>query len=229
MGTKKIKILRNGPYVVTGNIPLNKLVYVSDKKGASTEYKLIETYSVGETYSLCRCGESKNKPFCDGAHLKNNFDGAEAASHKTYEEQAELIEGKMVDLLDAEDYCAVARFCDTYETTWNIVAKSTEQEKIDIAIQQCNDCPSGRLTIVTKDGQKIEPELPMEISILEDAYEKKHGPIWVKGGIIIEDENGDVFPIRNRVTLCRCGMSTNKPFCDYKHLRNKKDDYLCTS
>ena len=226
--SKKIKVLRNGPYVVTGNVPLNKLAYGLDKKSASTSYKLIETYPVKETYSLCRCGASKNKPFCDGEHSKNNFDGSETASHKTYEEQAELIKGKVVDLLDAEKYCCVARFCDTYETTWNIVDKCTDREKIDIAIQQCNDCPSGRLTVVTKDGKRIEPELPEEISILEDAYEEKHGPIWVKGGIAIEDEAGEVFPIRNRVTLCRCGLSTNKPFCDYKHLRNKKDDYLCS-
>ena len=123
MGTKKIKILHNGPYVITGNIPLNKLVYGSDKKSASTTYKLAQTYPVGETYCLCRCGASKNKPFCDGAHVKDNFDGTETASHKTYEEQAELIKGKAVDLLDVEGYCAVARFCDTYETTWNIVDK----------------------------------------------------------------------------------------------------------
>ena len=43
------------------------------------------------------------------------------------------------------------------------------------------------------------------------------GPIWVKGGIRIEGADGKSYEIRNRVTLCRCGQSSNKPFCDGTH------------
>ena len=219
---KKIQIQPNGPYMVSGKIPLDQLSFVSNRNGASTRYDNLQTYATEETYFLCRCGKTQNYPFCDGAHYAG-FDGTETASHKTYEEMAEHIEGKFIDLLDAESLCAVARFCDTKGGTWNLVSRGSMPEMKDIIIQQCNDCPSGRLTAVTKEGVRIEPELPQEISILEDPVEKVHGPIWVKGGIEIEDANGNIYPVRNRVTLCRCGKSKNKPFCDARHLEDNNE------
>ncbi|MDL2281961.1 CDGSH iron-sulfur domain-containing protein [Parabacteroides sp. OttesenSCG-928-G06] len=222
LSKKKIKVMKDGPYQVVGNIPLNQLSFVADKKGASTGYKEIQKYKVDDTYYLCRCGRSKNYPFCDGSHMSGvPFDGTETARHKTYEQMAEEIEGKQVDLLDAEELCAVARFCDTYSSTWNLVTESDAPESVEIINRQCADCPSGRLTMVTKEGKRIEPELPQEISLLEDMPAEAHGPIWVKGGIPIEDAEGNFYPIRNRVTLCRCGKSKNKPFCDAAHMQNQ--------
>jgi len=217
---KNIKVIPNGPYQVKGNIPLNQLRIVSGHKGAATSYKLIQDYKIDETYYLCRCGKTKNKPFCDGSHLEG-FDGTETAGHKTYDEMSEKQEGEILDLLDAEELCAVARFCDTYKTTWNMVNKHMTEKDAEIVKQQCADCPSGRLIAVTKEGKRLEPELPQEISILEDTFTQVHGPIWVKGGIPIVDEAGKTYPIRNRVTLCRCGLSKNKPFCDGMHMKNK--------
>ncbi|HUS98844.1 MAG TPA: CDGSH iron-sulfur domain-containing protein [Candidatus Thermoplasmatota archaeon] len=43
------------------------------------------------------------------------------------------------------------------------------------------------------------------------------GPIWIRGGIPIESANGSPYIKRNRITLCRCGKSKNKPFCDSSH------------
>ncbi|MDU1891453.1 MAG: CDGSH iron-sulfur domain-containing protein [Dysgonomonas sp.] len=217
---KKVKVLKNGPYEVTGNIPLNQLRFVPDNEDASLAYKEVKKYPQQETYHLCRCGKTNNKPFCDGSHLQG-FDGTETAGHETYDQMAGFTEGKFIDLLDAEKLCAVARFCDTNGTTWNLVEESESDKTNDIVIQQCCDCPSGRLTAVTKDGKRIEPKLPQEISILEDPAVKVHGPIWVKGGIAIEDADGIVYPVRNRVTLCRCGKSQNKPFCDARHMQNE--------
>ena len=217
---KKVKVLENGPYQVTGSIALNQLRFVPDRDRASTSYEIVRTFPVEETYHLCRCGRSKNKPFCDGTHLEG-FYGKETASHQTYEQMAEVIEGRHINLLDAESLCAVARFCDTNGTTWNLVEESETADTNEIVIRQCNDCPSGRLTAVTKDGKAIEPELPQELSILEDIAAEAHGPIWVKGGITIEGADGRVYPVRNRVTLCRCGKSRNKPFCDARHMQNQ--------
>lgn len=219
---KKIKVLPNGPYEIIGDIPLDQLRFVPDNDGASKAYKEIQRYSVKPNYHLCRCGRTENYPFCDGSHLKGiPFDGTETAGFDTYDEMAKKIEGEKIDLMDAEELCAVARFCDTYETTWDMVEGSTNPDSVEIIKYQCNHCPSGRLTAVTKEGERIEPQLPQEVSMLEDIKAGVHAPIWVKGGIPIESADGKMYPIRNRVTLCRCGKSSNKPFCDGTHMQNK--------
>ena len=215
---KRIKVLKNGPYRIIGGIPLNHLRYVPNEKGASVEYEEIEKYSPEGNCFLCRCGKSLRTPFCDGRHF-DSFDGTETASHETYEEMATFITGKQMDIMDAEELCAYARFCTSESDTWTLVAESDDDPAAKATIiHQCNYCPAGRLTAVTKEGVRIEPDLPQEISILEDPAKGCIGPIWVKGGIEIEDENGQVYPVRNRVTLCRCGGSKNKPFCDGAHL-----------
>lgn len=217
----KVKVLKDGSYQVTGKIPLNQLKFVPNTKGFSLAYEKVKDYPKQETYCLCRCGKAKSKPFCDGSH-KEAFDGTETAGHKQLEEMVEVIEGKYsLNLLDAKELCAHTRFCNVKSGTWNLIQKGDNEETQEWVKQQCADCPSGRLTAVTKEGKVLEPELPMEISILEDLVAEAHGPIWVKGGISIEDEHGDIYPVRNRVTLCRCGKSKNKPFCDGIHMKNK--------
>jgi CDGSH-type Zn-finger protein len=43
------------------------------------------------------------------------------------------------------------------------------------------------------------------------------GPLWVTGGIAVQRADSQTFETRNRVTLCRCGHSENKPLCDGTH------------
>jgi hypothetical protein len=73
-------------------------------------------------------------------------------------------------------------------------------------------CPSGRL-LTQVDGSDEVDELPYEPSIAVVA----DGPLWVRGGVRIEGADGEPYEVRNRVTLCRCGASENKPFCDGTH------------
>ena len=54
--------------------------------------------------------------------------------------------------------------------------------------------------------------------LIENPEAGTSGPIWVKGGIPIESADGTEYETRNRVTLCRCGQSKNKPFCDGAHI-----------
>ncbi|MCD7914644.1 MAG: CDGSH iron-sulfur domain-containing protein [Tannerellaceae bacterium] len=131
---------------------------------------------------------------------------------------AQFMQGKLIDLMDAEELCSVARFCDTKSGTWNLVSTAENPDAKDIIIHQCKFCPSGRLTAVTKEGERIEPYLPKEISLLQDPVTSKIGPLWIKGGIEVEDASGKCYPVRNRVTLCCCGRSENKPFCDATHV-----------
>jgi CDGSH-type Zn-finger protein len=43
--------------------------------------------------------------------------------------------------------------------------------------------------------------------------------LWVRGGIPVISADGFAYEVRNRVTLCRCGASANKPFCDGSHYK----------
>lgn len=213
----KILISENGPYVVDGNFPLQKEIAVCGKNGIPIRWEKKEKISHEKKFALCRCGASKNKPFCDGSHLIINFDGNETANNIPFLKQCEVVDGKNIFLRDAPDYCAVAKFCHRNMEIWDAV-QNVKSEKI--AIDNACDCPSGRLVIYDKKtGKAIEPKFAKSISLTEEDRTKVLGPIWVKGGIPIESFNGTKYEIRNRVTLCRCGKSANKPFCDGSHLK----------
>jgi hypothetical protein len=50
------------------------------------------------------------------------------------------------------------------------------------------------------------------------------GPLWVHGGIGVIGADGFAYEVRNRVALCRCGASRNKPFCDGSHVSTGFND-----
>jgi len=225
---KKITITKNGPYIVSGNVPLDKETILTDKNHYSYKWQKGESYPKKETYSLCRCGQSHNKPYCDGSHLAAHFDGTETASTQSYNELAETFEGPGLDLKDVRELCADARFCDREEGAWALTQELSGDSKCrDLAIEECGNCPSGRLVAINKKtGKPIEPEFEPSISLVEDPEAKASGPLWVKGGIPIESANGTNYEVRNRVTLCRCGQSHNKPYCDGSHIEVKFNDEL---
>ena len=215
----KIKVSKNGPYVVSGEIPLAKQTIGIDAEGYSYEWREGTKYPSQENYALCRCGQSSNKPFCDGTHTKVTFEGTETASKKPYLEQARKINGPTIQLTDATRLCAAARFCDRSGGIWNLTKQSDDPEARRIAIEEARNCPSGRLMVWDKEGRAIEPEFKPSISIVEDPQEDMNGPIWIRGGIPVESADGSTYEIRNRVALCRCAKSSNKPFCDGSHCK----------
>ena len=214
---KKIRILKDGPYLVSGNVPLDLEKMVPDQEGNPYKFEKAKTYEAGETYALCRCGHTKGRPFCDGTHKDIGFT-AQTGKHKCYNDEAEVFRGGTIELLDQEELCIGARFCDRLGRTWNLaVASSNEHPEYEkAATEEACLCPAGRLT-VRKDGKEIEFAYPQEIALLEDEYHSLKGPIFVKGGIPLIDENGEEYEKRNRRTLCRCGESGNMPFCDASH------------
>ncbi|MFZ2414444.1 MAG: CDGSH iron-sulfur domain-containing protein [Minisyncoccia bacterium] len=227
-GNQKITITKDGPYVVSGNIPLDKETILTDENHCSYKWGKGEEYPLKENYSLCRCGQSKNKPYCDGSHSAVHFDGTETASTQFYNELAQTIEGPGLDLKDVQELCASARFCDREEGAWDLTQRLSGDSKCrDLAIEECSNCPSGRLVAIDKKtGKPIEPKLDKSISLVEDPEAKVSGPLWVKGGIPIESSKGMNYEVRNRVTLCRCGKSRNKPYCDGSHISVKFNDGL---
>ena len=59
---KKIIVSKDGPYLVSGNIPLIVQVITPDKEGFSWDWKQGRTFDTESEYSLCRCGGSATKP-----------------------------------------------------------------------------------------------------------------------------------------------------------------------
>jgi CDGSH-type Zn-finger protein len=217
--TKKIKVSENGPYLVSGGIPLSQAEIRDDSDGFCHTWHEDKQYPVKEQYALCRCGKSSNKPFCDGTHLKVHFDGTEQASDEPYSKDAIVIDGPKLTLMDKKNLCVHARFCLGSGGIRSLVRQSDDPKAEKIAINEAENCPSGRLVIIYKEtGKAIEPEFKKSIVVTEYTYRWEHGPLWVRGGIPIESASGKVYEIRNRVTLCRCGKSQNKPFCDGRHI-----------
>ena len=223
----KVTISKNGPYLVSGNLPLEKEIIVSDDEGNSVDWKKGKKYPDKENYSLCRCGHSKNMPYCDGTHLKISFDGTESASREEYLNGAGKIEGPELELTDKEELCALVRFCHNKKgNVWQLTEDSGDPECKKEAIRQACNCFAGRLVAWDKKtGKPIEPEFEPSVSLVEDPEKQVSGPIWLKGNVELESSDGEKYETRNRVTLCRCGKSENKPFCDGCHIQaGFKDD-----
>jgi CDGSH-type Zn-finger protein len=216
---ERIEIVKDGPYIVSGNVPLSKENAIRDKRNIPADWKLGEKYPDLESYALCRCGASKNKPYCDGSHADIGFDGTETASRQPYSEVAKRYEGAELDLLDQRELCAGAQFCHRAGGVWDLAENAADPKAKQLAIEIVGQCPTGRLVICDKStGKPLEPPFEKTITVLEDPGRHCSGPLWVKGGIPIHSSDGTEYEVRNRVTLCRCGQSGNKPFCDGTHV-----------
>ncbi|MGH7022484.1 MAG: CDGSH iron-sulfur domain-containing protein [Caulobacteraceae bacterium] len=214
----KITIVKDGPYQVTGAAPLVRATIGANAAGDSVEWIESDGPKARRAYQLCRCGHSGTKPFCDGSHERVGFDGTETASRASYAELAGVMEGPAEALADAESLCAFARFCDRDGNVWNTVAEVSGGAAREAFVHQVGQCPSGRLRAYEMaTGEVDEPSLPPSLALVADPAQGVAGPIWVRGGIEIVGADALAYEVRNRVTLCRCGASKNKPFCDGSH------------
>ncbi len=204
----KVQIVKNGPYMVTGALPLQKQTIGTNVAGESIKWVPGHAFPEQAQYALCRCGHSASKPFCDGTHAKVGFDGTETASRAGYRSQATVLQGPRMSLTDAEGLCAFARFCDPHGQVWGLVNQTDKPAAHKLFVQEAGDCPSGRLVAWDKEtGQAIEPKFEPSIGLIEDPANACSGPIWLRGGIPVVAADGHAYEVRNRVTLCRCGAS----------------------
>ena len=214
----KITVTENGPYVVSGGLPLAKQIIETDAEGVSMAWREGDVLDGGDEYWLCRCGQSGSKPFCDSTHEVTAFDGTEVASREPYFDQADQFDGPEMVLTDAEVLCAFARFCDADGQIWNAVEQTDDPVKQTIVKREAGNCPGGRLVAWNKSPLRpVEPEYAPSVGIVEDPQLGVSGPIWARGGIPVIAADGTQYELRNRVALCRCGASSNKPFCDGTH------------
>src|SRR5919109_3732947 len=82
-----IEVVPDGPLRVTG-APLVRMRPVIDDEGVKVDWERGEELPHDDSYELCRCGVSGNKPFCDGREKAAEFDGTETAGRGSYAEGA---------------------------------------------------------------------------------------------------------------------------------------------
>ena len=92
-----------------------------------------------------------------------------------------------------------------------ITPEGASTEKI---IQQVNKCPSGALSYyMNRDSENEAVKVEAE-TIVETV---ENGPLLVFGNVAIKDKEGNLTTKNNVTAFCRCGGSSNKPFCDGTH------------
>lgn len=200
----------NGPLIVSGGVPLYRRRDVHSEHGEPLAWEATEQFRSRARYALCRCGGSAKKPFCDGSHTASGFEATDTASG-TYGERATTLGGSGLTVRDDRSLCVHAGFCGTRATNvWKQVGKTDDSAVRLQVIAMVERCPSGALTY-RFDGEDVEPLLAQAIGVVDD------GPLSVTGGISVTTSDGATLEARNRVTLCRCGASGNKPLCDGSH------------
>lgn len=223
-----ITIQTDGPYWVTGAHEIQVSEIALGDEGVPDH--LIHRGSLPltpEGTALCRCGQSRNKPFCDGHHAKTGFDGTETASRQPYEEAAGVQTGPLAVLTDQEDLCAFARFCDGGGKIWRLI-ESPMPADVARANREAGLCPSGRLKVWDRHSRlQTSPEPQTSaLQLLEDPAIDASAALAVSGSFTLQSANGETYPERQRMTLCRCGQSGNKPFCDGSHASTRWQDGL---
>ena len=188
----------NGPLIV------ENLERLNSRKGA---------IAAQPNMALCRCGGSANKPFCDGTHRKNGFRSerlADAASN----ERASYA-GKRITIHDNRAICAHAGACtDNLKAVFRMRAEpwiDPDGAAVEEIVATIRKCPSGALSYSIDGVEHRDQERPPMVTVTDD------GPYAIAGGIDLVDVPFGDGASRERYTLCRCGQSKNKPFCDGSH------------
>ena len=195
----------DGPYLVT------HLKYFANQKGP------IETK---ETMALCRCGGSANKPFCDGTHAKIGFSSAKLEGR--VEDKRENYEGEEITIHDNRGICAHAGRCtDGLPSVFRLNKEpwiDPNNESIDEIKTTIKKCPSGALSYSISGVEYRDRDGEPTIFVAPN------GPYLISGGADINDTTLGEGASKEHFTMCRCGGSKNKPFCDGTHWHIKFTD-----
>ena len=214
-----IELAKDGPLLVKG------LEELQNSRGEALPAKPV--------MALCRCGGSKTKPFCDGAHSSNGFSD-EKLDGRGKDEIDDYV-GEGITIHDNRSICSHAGMCtDGLPHVWRMKTEpwiDPDGDEAAASINTINQCPSGALSYTVDGVRHQDQERSPAIKVSKDA------PYEVVGEIELVDPSSALGTgvewgegaSREHYTLCRCGASKNKPFCDGTHWSIEfKDDQTDT-
>lgn len=221
----KILPLPNGPYYLINDMQPKVVYNLQNFKG--------EPLSTTVGIALCRCGASKNKPFCDGTHNVIGFSSANRTLDENDDTKKTAIKdkrrnypGKEITVHDNRKICSHAAECvNNLSSVFKLGSRpwiNPDASKMNDIVDVVRRCPSGALSYSIDGVEYRDPEEQRNpiVTVL------KNGPYHITGGIELIGENiqfGEGAS-KEHYTLCRCGASENKPFCDGAHKSSKFND-----
>ena len=205
MRTPCIACLPNGPYYLIYDGDPYAVPYLKREDGS--------TCSTVRAADLCRCGGSRTKPLCDGTHGSIGFRDARLGGGPP--DQRKSYAGKRITIHDNRALCAHAGACTDglpgvfreEGRPWIDPDAATAEE----VVATIRKCPSGALSYSIDGVEHRDHEGPPAVTVLRD------GPYAVTGGVELLGVAFGAEASKEHYTLCRCGASKNKPFCDGSH------------
>jgi CDGSH-type Zn-finger protein len=201
----RIACLPNGPYYLLNDMTPKVVPNIQNSNG--------ESCTTVAGVALCRCGGSNNKPFCDGTHGKNGFtdrrrtDGA-------LDKRTDYF-GKKITIHDNRGICAHAGYCtDNLASVFKLKKEpwiDPDGAAVEEIIDTIKKCPSGALSYTVDDVEHRDQDRGPMVTVTKD------GPYAITGGIELLEQPLGEGASTEHYTLCRCGGSRNKPFCDGIH------------
>ena len=201
----KIACLANGPYYLLNDMTAAPVPNLRRASG--------EPCATVRGVALCRCGGSKNKPFCDGTHGTIGFSDRRLADGSL--DRRESYADKHITIHDNRQLCAHAGFCtDRLASVFRMGSEpwiDPDGAAVQEIVATIRKCPSGALSYSIDGVEHRDQEREAAVTVTD------HGPYAVTGGVELLGVPFGQEASREHYTLCRCGASKNKPFCDGSH------------
>ena len=201
----KIACLPNGPYYLLNDLEPKVIPNIQSSRG--------EPRSTIPGVALCRCGGSNNKPFCDGTHGKIGFKDQKLTDGAL--DKRDNYAGKKITIHDNRGICAHAGFCtDNLASVFKLQEEpwiDSDGATVEEIINTIRKCPSGALSYTVDNVEHRDHDRKPMVTVTKD------GPYAITGGIELVDQPRGEGASTEHYTLCRCGGSKNKPFCDGTH------------
>nr|MEE4267556.1 CDGSH iron-sulfur domain-containing protein [Candidatus Krumholzibacteria bacterium] len=160
---------------------------------------------------LCRCGESASKPFCDGTHAKVGYSDENRCANDMLQD----FHAPEITVHFNRSICSGAGQC--VRGLPEVFISGVEdwiqpgEAPVEDVIATVRKCPSGALTFTRNGKSGIQGKKDVVFNIVKD------GPYEITGPVQFDPPRWSQNASRTMFALCRCGKSSNAPFCDYSH------------